>query len=127
MLSGGYWCGATRTAVPSGPKRGPPVERVDEFGAPTSALDRPMSSGVSPARCALSRGALSRHPANVEVPACDPARLTPAVVHLGAGAFHRAHQAVYFDELAARGCTAWGVPGVGSRVPTSRPPSSGRT
>jgi len=35
------------------------------------------------------------------------------ILHLGLGAFHRAHQAVYLDELARRGETGWGVVGVG--------------
>jgi fructuronate reductase/mannitol 2-dehydrogenase len=39
--------------------------------------------------------------------------LTPGVVHIGVGSFHRAHQALYFDELAQRGATDWGVIGVG--------------
>jgi mannitol 2-dehydrogenase len=53
----------------------------------------------------------------VDVPQYDRRRLTPAVVHLGVGAFHRAHQAVYFDELAAKGHTAWGIVGVGISRP----------
>jgi mannitol-1-phosphate/altronate dehydrogenase len=36
-------------------------------------------------------------------------------VHIGVGGFHRAHQAVYFDDLAARGVTDWGVVGVAVR------------
>ncbi|MFL6144786.1 MAG: mannitol dehydrogenase family protein [Labedaea sp.] len=39
------------------------------------------------------------------------------MVHFGAGGFHRAHQAVYFDELAELGFTHWGVIGVGMRRP----------
>jgi fructuronate reductase/mannitol 2-dehydrogenase len=35
------------------------------------------------------------------------------VVHIGVGGFHRAHQAVCFDELARRGTTDWGLVGVG--------------
>lgn len=35
------------------------------------------------------------------------------VVHLGLGAFHRAHQALVFDALLQRGDTRWGVLGVG--------------
>jgi mannitol-1-phosphate/altronate dehydrogenase len=51
------------------------------------------------------------------VPAYDRSRLRPAVVHFGVGGFHRAHQAVYFDELAELGFTHWGVIGVGMRRP----------
>jgi fructuronate reductase len=35
---------------------------------------------------------------NVAVPAYDPAAHGNGVVHLGVGAFHRAHQAVHTDE-----------------------------
>jgi fructuronate reductase len=43
------------------------------------------------------------------VPAADPAG-TIGIVHLGLGAFHRAHQAVYLERYRQRsGDTAWGV------------------
>ena len=48
----------------------------------------------------------------VETPAYDRRRLHPSVVHLGVGGFHRAHQAVYLDDLAALGGD-WGEYGVG--------------
>jgi fructuronate reductase/mannitol 2-dehydrogenase len=52
----------------------------------------------------------------VRVPTYDRSALTPAVVHIGVGGFHRAHQAVYLDELAERGLsTDWGVVGVSLR------------
>ena len=41
----------------------------------------------------------------------------PGVVHLGLGAFHRAHQAMVFDRLLARGDMRWGVHGVGMTQP----------
>jgi fructuronate reductase len=37
------------------------------------------------------------------------------VVHLGLGAFHRAHQALVFDAMLQRGDTRWGVLGVAMR------------
>ena len=43
-----------------------------------------------------------------------PAR-PPGVVHLGLGAFHRAHQAMVFDALLTRGDPRWGVLGVAMR------------
>ena len=43
---------------------------------------------------------------------------TPGVVHLGLGAFHRAHQAMVFDRLLASGDDRWGVHGVGMNQPT---------
>jgi mannitol 2-dehydrogenase len=48
----------------------------------------------------------------VATPRYDRSRLLPGVVHIGVGGFHRAHQAVYFDELATQGVTDWGIVGV---------------
>jgi fructuronate reductase/mannitol 2-dehydrogenase len=56
-------------------------------------------------------------PASVSLPSYDRGALRPAVVHIGVGGFHRAHQAMYFDELAELGETGWGVVGVGLRRP----------
>jgi fructuronate reductase len=42
---------------------------------------------------------------------------TIGVVHLGLGAFHRAHQALVFDALLQRGDRRWGVLGVSMRNP----------
>nr|WP_296067506.1 mannitol dehydrogenase family protein [uncultured Actinoplanes sp.] len=50
----------------------------------------------------------------------DRAALTPAVIHLGVGGFHRAHQAVYLDDLARRGHRGWGEIGVGLHSPAMR-------
>jgi len=44
-------------------------------------------------------------------PAYDPATLDIGVVHFGPGAFHRAHQAAYFDALAVKD-PRWGICGV---------------
>lgn len=49
------------------------------------------------------------------MPAYDRARLSPGVVHMSVGSFHRSHQAVYFDALAARGVLDWGIVGVSHR------------
>jgi fructuronate reductase len=49
-------------------------------------------------------------------PEIDPRDLTVGVVHLGVGAFHRAHQAVYTERaMAASGETRWGICGVSQR------------
>jgi fructuronate reductase len=43
-------------------------------------------------------------------PLVDPRELTVGVVHLGLGAFHRAHQAVYTESaMNASGSTEWGI------------------
>jgi fructuronate reductase/mannitol 2-dehydrogenase len=50
------------------------------------------------------------------VPTYDREALTPALVHVGVGAFHRAHQALYYDDVAELGIsTGWGVVGVSLR------------
>ena len=50
----------------------------------------------------------------------DPRELSIGIVHLGLGAFHRAHQAVYTqDALATGGSNSWGICGVTQRQ--SRP------
>ncbi|WP_046529244.1 mannitol dehydrogenase family protein [Cellulomonas sp. FA1] len=57
-------------------------------------------------------------PDAVRGPAVDPRELTVGQVHLGIGAFHRAHQAVCTeDAAAATGETGWGLLGVTQRSP----------
>ncbi|MEW2404017.1 mannitol dehydrogenase family protein [Streptomyces sp. NPDC046862] len=48
-------------------------------------------------------------------PLVDPAALRPRVVHFGIGAFHRAHQAVYTENAAARSGEPWGIAAVAPR------------
>jgi mannitol 2-dehydrogenase len=48
----------------------------------------------------------------VPVPAYDRSRLTPRIVHVGVGGFHRAHLAFYVHELASDG-EDWGIVGLG--------------
>jgi fructuronate reductase len=46
----------------------------------------------------------------------DPRDLSVGIVHLGLGAFHRAHQAVYTQRAMAMGsCNSWGICGVTER------------
>jgi mannitol 2-dehydrogenase len=65
----------------------------------------------------LSDATLDQLPAEVERPTYDRSALTPGIVHIGVGGFHRAHQAVYLDELAGTGVTEWGLVGVGLHRP----------
>ncbi|MCS0495763.1 mannitol dehydrogenase family protein [Ancylobacter sp. MQZ15Z-1] len=52
----------------------------------------------------------------VSLPAYDRAQLTPGIVHIGLGNFHRAHQAVYLDDLFALGeGHDWAIIGAGVR------------
>jgi fructuronate reductase/mannitol 2-dehydrogenase len=50
--------------------------------------------------------------APVALPRYDRRRLRPFIVHLGVGGFHRAHQALYLDDLATLG-SDWGERGIG--------------
>ncbi|MFL5846877.1 MAG: mannitol dehydrogenase family protein [Solirubrobacteraceae bacterium] len=68
----------------------------------------------------LSNRTLHWHAARVAAPRYERGDLRPGVVHLSVGAFHRSHQAVYFDDLACAGRNDWGVIGVGLRRPAMR-------
>jgi fructuronate reductase len=60
-------------------------------------------------RARLSIAQWSRIPAAARPPV-DPNELTVGIVHLGLGAFHRAHQAVYTERaMSASGTTEWGI------------------
>ena len=73
-----------------------------------------MTSATVP----LREADLGRLPARVDAPTYDRVALRPGVVHIGVGGFHRAHQAVYLDDLARRGLAdGWGLTGVGLRSP----------
>jgi len=65
----------------------------------------------------LSGLTLSSLSADIQTPAYDRRRYAPGVVHLGLGAFHRAHQAMVSDHLLAAGDTRWGIHGVGMTRP----------
>ena len=65
----------------------------------------------------LSRKTLSGLPADVARPGYDPAKTRVGIVHLGIGAFHRAHQAVYVDDRLAAGETGWAICGASLRSP----------
>ncbi len=64
----------------------------------------------------LSRAALPALAAKgITVPTYARDDLQAGVVHLGLGAFHRAHQALVFDHLLTQGDGRWGVLGVAMR------------
>ncbi|WP_376742227.1 mannitol dehydrogenase family protein [Pseudorhizobium tarimense] len=48
-------------------------------------------------------------------PAFEPKTLKPGILHIGLGAFHRAHQAVYNDLALAKEPGDWGIVGVSLR------------
>ncbi len=63
----------------------------------------------------LNRANLSRLQSPVAAPGFDLARVTPGIVHLGLGNFHRAHMARYTHNLMERRPDAlqWGIVGAG--------------
>ena len=65
----------------------------------------------------LNRANLARLPASVRVPAYDVGQVTPGIVHLGLGGFHRAHMARYTHALMERraDALAFGIVGAGLR------------
>ena len=62
----------------------------------------------------ISEKTLSQLPASVSKPTYDRSKVVGSIVHLGIGAFHRAHQAMFTDAaLAATGDLSWGLVGAG--------------
>jgi fructuronate reductase len=54
-------------------------------------------------------------PTSVQAPGYDRAAQAAGIVHIGIGAFHRAHQAVYTDDAMSAGDRDWGIVGVSLR------------
>ena len=64
----------------------------------------------------LSNATLATLPASVAVPTYDRASLKSGIVHIGCGNFHRAHMAVYLDDLFNLGLGHdWAITGAGVR------------
>src|SRR5690606_9043600 len=67
-----------------------------------------------------STATLATLPQSVERPLYNRAEITAGIVHLGVGAFHRAHQAVYTDDILQEGPPGWGIIGVSLHSPATR-------
>src|SRR4051794_11302668 len=66
----------------------------------------------------LSLSSLPSLPASLRPP-IDPCAVEIGIVHLGIGAFHRAHQAAFTQSaMAATGDLSWGICGVTQRSAT---------
>lgn len=65
----------------------------------------------------LSLATLKAAAPSVRTPTYDVARLPTGMVHLGVGAFHRAHQANFTDDAIEAAGGDWGVVGVSMRQP----------
>jgi fructuronate reductase len=68
----------------------------------------------------LAAAALGTLPGSIARPAYDRAALRTGVIHLGLGAFHRAHQAAYNESVLNTGIRDWGTIGVSLRSPETR-------
>ena len=69
----------------------------------------------------LNDAALANLPEGVLAPAYDRAKLTPGILHVGVGNFHRAHMAVYLDRLFGTGeGHEWAICGAGVRPGDAR-------
>ncbi len=64
-------------------------------------------------RLSLATLPLLKERSDVRIPAFDPAGLRCGIVHLGVGAFHRAHQAVFTEDALGGG--PWGICGYTQR------------
>jgi len=80
----------------------------------------PQTTSTTAFASPLANATLAAHRERIDVPSYDRDSLQPAIVHFGVGGFHRAHQAVYLDDLAARGVRDCGVIGVSMRSPGMR-------
>ncbi|MDB5528247.1 MAG: mannitol dehydrogenase [Devosia sp.] len=67
----------------------------------------------------LSAKTIPGSPTGFAVPDYDRSTVTPGIVHLGIGAFHRAHMAVYVDSLLATNPN-WGIVGASLRRPDTK-------
>ena len=68
----------------------------------------------------LSAATLDRVPRSVARPAYAVDTLGIGIVHVGIGAFHRAHQAMYTDDALGQVPGTWGICGVSLRSPDVR-------
>ena len=79
---------------------------------------KPRSDGQGMDR--LSSRTLARLPSAVARPAYDRGAVATGIVHLGIGAFHRAHAAVFTEVAIAAGDPRWGILGASLRSPDTR-------
>jgi fructuronate reductase len=64
----------------------------------------------------LSEKNLAQLPPSVARPNYDRSKVGIGIAHISLGAFHRAHQAVYTDDILAKQGGNWGILGIGARV-----------
>ena len=73
-----------------------------------------MRQNHKPMTTKLTQANLGQLGPGVRVPLYDRRQVDQSIVHVGVGGFHRAHQAVYADDLLNQhGPSQWGLCGVG--------------
>ena len=75
----------------------------------------PPMNQMQTSRARLSSSTLADAEPTVAKPGYDRSGLGTGIVHLGLGAFHRAHQALYTEAAVAGGDRRWGIVGVSLR------------
>ena len=74
-----------------------------------------MNEPVHPVKLSLAN--LDRLPGNVARPQYERSSLSPGILHIGVGNFHRSHQMLYLDRLFAQGRDLdWAVVGAGIKT-----------
>ncbi len=91
-----------------------PVAHAGEFGQYNSR------EGDCDLSMRLSNATLGSLPGYIGRPGYDPSALRAGIVHLGLGAFHRAHQAVYTEAVLRDGDLRWGITAASLRSPAMR-------
>lgn len=81
-------------------------------------MDTHLKNTVSAKR--LGSASLSNLPEAVLRPSYDRKAVSPGIVHIGLGAFCRAHLAVYTDDVLEKGVEDWGIVGIDTMSPTIR-------
>ena len=88
----------------------PPLPyRNGVFEVHHALADSPLEEGRRAVMTRLSQETLDRLPADVARARYDRAAIRRGVVHLGIGAFHRAHQATVFEAALNAGDLRWGI------------------
>jgi fructuronate reductase len=81
---------------------------------------RRVMDAQSPGPRRLATARLSAAPSTLARPTYDRSKVQRGIVHIGVGAFHRAHQAVYTEAALAGGDLRWGIAGASLRATAVR-------
>ena len=90
---------------------------ITTFGNPRATSYIPARRLYHVAMTLLSNASLPGIGPRVARPTYDRGRLAAGIVHIGLGAFHRAHQALYTEAVVESGDARWGIVGVSLRDP----------